>query len=60
MGKRLRVCSLSRFKSCGPPADMSVPESGRASISYEPLTVKIWIPMVGAGSAAVTCLMVCS
>ena len=35
------MCSLSCFRSCDLAADMSVPESGRASISHEPLTVKI-------------------
>ena len=58
--RRLRVCSLSSFKNCGPAADIYAPESGKASVSHDPLVVKIWMLMVGAGSVAATCQMVCS
>ena len=34
--KRLRLCSPSDFKSCGPAA-MSAPESGSACVLHEPL-----------------------
>ena len=40
-------------------ADISAPESGRASVSHKPLKVKIQISMVDAGSVALTCVMVC-
>ena len=57
-GKRLRVCSLSECKSWGPAADMSAPESGSACVSHEPLVDSMRILTVGAGSVAVTYLMV--
>ena len=39
---------------------MSTPESGRASVSHEPLAEQIRTSMVGAGSVAVICVMVSS
>ena len=59
-GNRLRECSLSNCRSCGPAAEMSAPESGRASVSHEPLAEQIRTSMVGAGSVAAICVMVSS
>ena len=37
---------------------MSAPESGNMFVSHDPLREERWIEIVGAGSVAVTCLMV--
>ena len=57
-GRRLNGCSLSSVNSCGPAAEISAPESGRTGVTVDPFAVKMCILMVGAGSAAVTCLRV--
>ena len=56
--KRLKGCSPSKRSNFGSAAEMSAPESGRADVSHVPLTDKIRIEMVGAGSVVATCFMV--
>ena len=54
------MCSItpSKRSNFGPAAEMSAPESGRAGVSHVPLTDKMRIEMVGAGSVVATCFMV--
>lgn len=55
-GRRLSGCSLSSVNSCGPAAEISAPESGKADVTVDPFAVMMCTLMVGAGSAVVTCL----
>ena len=52
-GRRLFTCSPRHLRSSFPAAEILAPESGKISMSADPLRKEMWTVIVGAGSMAV-------
>ena len=56
-GKRLSTCTPRWLRISFPAAEISAPESGKTSVSMDPLREEMWMGIVGAGSVTITCLI---